>query len=91
MLCGRHVTKYPVRVERKQSSSSPSGANVPCGYSSVPRWVVKVREVLFADGVHTTAIQPFNLIAVCCLQGCKDGDVTWLELVRSVCSVSVVS
>ena len=40
--------------------------------------------MLLADYIYTSSIQSFNLVAIGCLQGGKNSDVTRLELVGGV-------
>ncbi len=40
--------------------------------------------MLLADCICASSIQPFNLVAIGCLQWGKDSDVTGLELVGGV-------
>ena len=40
--------------------------------------------MLLADYIYTSSIQSFNLVAIGCLQGGKNSDVTGLELVGGV-------
>ena len=46
--------------------------------------------MLLADYIYTSSIQSFNLVAIGCLQGGKNSDVTGLELVGETAQDDVV-
>ena len=55
--------------------------NVPLGQRPFPCRAVQRNEMLLADYIYTSLIQSFNLVAIGCLQGREDSNITGLELV----------
>jgi hypothetical protein len=80
----RHASEHPIWVKRKEPTCSKPCNNVSWGEGFRPCRTEEGSEMLFADCIDASALQPLDLLPVSGLQGCEHGDVAGLKLVRSM-------
>ena len=78
------MSEDSVWVEWEQTTCSPGGGDIPLRERPFPCRAVQRGEMFLADRACTSSKQSFSLIAIGCLQGGKDYDITRLELVGGV-------
>jgi hypothetical protein len=76
--------EYSIWVERKQTTRSLCGDDISLRKRLFPCGTIQRGEMFLTDCICTSSKQSISLIAVSCLQRCKDSNVTGLELMRSV-------